>query len=168
MKHFSVYFTVLRLGSFKRQTNATTSIYIIYVQCRYLMLQIGGVFFPEISLCCFPPPLTSSLCGCHFYTIVFLWFCSNDHKIGLSVLYTCFHLQVWKSCQILSRPRLGLYILYLLDPDCNYRVIPQLWTNYGIVKHVLSGIRLIDGSSFLVGSTQSTIIMRPVSVTRDK
>lgn len=57
---------LLRLGSFKRQTNATTSIYIIYVQCRYLMLQIGGVFFPEISLCCFPPPLTSSLNGCHF------------------------------------------------------------------------------------------------------
>lgn len=83
-------------------------------------------FFPEISLCCFLPPLTSSLNGCHFQTIVFLWFCSNDHKIGLSVLYTCFHLQVRKSCQILSRPRLGLYILYLLDPDCNYRVIPQL------------------------------------------
>lgn len=46
---------LLRLGSFKRQTNATTSIYIIYVQCRYLMLQIGGFFFQRFHFVAFLP-----------------------------------------------------------------------------------------------------------------
>lgn len=121
--------------------------------CLLYCIRIWQFSNDKRMLRCFPSPLTSSLDGGHFETVVFFWFCSNDHKMGLSVHYTCSHLQVWNMCQILSRPRLELYILYLLDPDCNYRVISQLRTNYGIMKHVLSGIRLIDGSCVLVGST---------------